>query len=110
MKHFSLRLQMGSFQKKLKSIRKDYPARERVYQIWPKICIFGNFGPNIGIFGPFDTMPDQKTMQIRCLGGFPLVGGCGARAISRKTLFALCISCKLVNVANYLIFGVIFLP
>ena len=42
-------------------------------------------GPNIGIFGLFDPMPDQKTMQIRCLGGFPLVGGCGARAISRKT-------------------------
>ena len=25
-------------------------------QIWPKICIFGHFGPNIGIFGPFRPM------------------------------------------------------
>ena len=27
--------------------------------IWPKICIYGHFGPNIGIFGPFGPMPDQ---------------------------------------------------
>ena len=24
-------------------------------QIWSKICIFGHFGPNIGIFGPLCT-------------------------------------------------------
>ena len=28
------------------------------------------FWPNIGIFGPFGPMPDQKTMQTRCLGVF----------------------------------------
>ena len=39
-------------------------------QIWPKRCIVGHFGPNIGIFGSFDTMNDQKTMQTKCLGGF----------------------------------------
>merc|ERR1711952_348719 len=33
-----------------------------------------HFGPNIGIFGPFDLMPDQKTMQTNCLGGFCYVG------------------------------------
>ena len=27
---------------------------------WSKICIFGHFGPNIGISGPFCPMPDQK--------------------------------------------------
>ena len=43
-------------------------------QIWSKICIFGHFGPNIGIFGPFRPMPDQKTMQTRCLGGFSVRG------------------------------------
>ena len=31
-----------------------------------------HFGPNIGIFGPFDLMPDQKTMRTSCLGGFLL--------------------------------------
>ena len=29
-------------------------------QIWPKT----------GIFGPFDIMPDQKTMGTSCLGGY----------------------------------------
>ena len=32
--------------------------------IWPNICIIG----------PFDPMPDQKTMRTSCLGGFPLCG------------------------------------
>ena len=27
---------------------------------------------NMGIFGPFDLMPDQKTMRTSCLGGFLL--------------------------------------
>ena len=94
---------------------------------WSKICMFGHFGPNIGIFCPFRPMPDQKPMRTRCLGGFSFmwvtkllispvkkgffaqkrpnlaqigisehcwliwcpvdgsVGGCGARAVSRKT-------------------------
>ena len=29
-------------------------------QIWPKICIFGHVGPNIGLSDPFGAMPDQK--------------------------------------------------
>ena len=33
-----------------------------------------NFWPNIGIFGPFGLMAGQKTMQTRCIGGFPLGG------------------------------------
>ena len=33
-------------------------------QIWPKICIFGYFGPNIGLSDPFDAMPDQKKNNI----------------------------------------------
>merc|ERR1712163_38404 len=31
-----------------------------------------HFGPNIGIFAPFDLEPDQKTMQTSCLDGFLL--------------------------------------
>ena len=42
----------------------------QIGQIWSKICIFGHFGPNIGFFGPFRPMPDQRAMQTRCLGGF----------------------------------------
>ena len=42
-------------------------------QIWSKICIFGHFGLDIGIFGPFRPMPDQKTMQTRCLGVFSVL-------------------------------------
>ena len=41
-------------------------------QIWSKICIFGHFGPNIGIFGPLDLMRDQKTMRTSCQSGFLL--------------------------------------
>ena len=101
-------------------------------QIWSKVCIFGHFGPNIGIFCPFRPMPDLKPMRTRCLDELSviwktklliswvkirifgsrttkfghklaflfilgqaltahlvpfgrLVGGCGARAVSRKT-------------------------
>ena len=32
----------------------------------------GHFGPNIGIFGPFGIVPNQKTLRTRCLGGFPV--------------------------------------
>ena len=28
-----------------------------------------HFWPNMGIFGPFGPMADQKTMRTRCLGG-----------------------------------------
>ena len=42
-------------------------------QIWSKICIFGHFGPNVGIFGPFRPVSYQKTMQTRCLSGFSVM-------------------------------------
>ena len=42
-------------------------------KIWPKICIFGHFGPNISICGPFGHEPKQKTMRTRCLGGFSVI-------------------------------------
>ena len=32
------------------------------------------FWPNIGPFGPFGSITDQKTMRTRCLDGFPLRG------------------------------------
>ena len=38
----------------------------------PNLAKNWHFGPNIGIFGPFDLMPDQKTMQTSCLCGFLL--------------------------------------
>ena len=31
------------------------------------------FGPNIGFFGPFGPMPDQKPRQTRCLGGLSVM-------------------------------------
>ena len=40
--------------------------------IQPALAQNWHFGPNIGIFGPFDLRPDQKTMQTSCLGGFLL--------------------------------------
>ena len=38
----------------------------------PNLAQNWHFGPNIGIFGPFDLMPDQKTMGTSCLSGFLL--------------------------------------
>merc|ERR1712115_747256 len=38
----------------------------------PNLAKNWQFWPNIGIFGPFDLMPDQKTMRTSCLGGFLL--------------------------------------
>ena len=38
----------------------------------PNLAQNWHFGPNIGIFGPFDLMPDQKTMRTSCLDGFLL--------------------------------------
>merc|ERR1711952_93184 len=38
----------------------------------PNLAQNWHFGPNIGIFGPFDLMRDQKTMRTSCLGGFLL--------------------------------------
>ena len=36
-------------------------------QILPKNW---HFWPNMGVFGPFDPMPDQKRMRTRCVGLF----------------------------------------
>ena len=38
----------------------------------PNLAQNWHFGPNIGIFAPFDLKPDQKTMQTSCLDGFLL--------------------------------------
>ena len=42
------------------------PKRPNLAQNW-------HFGPNMGIFGPFDLMPDQKIMRISCLGVFSIM-------------------------------------
>ena len=39
----------------------------------PNLAQNWHFGPNIGIFGPFDLMPEQKTMRTSCLGGFSIM-------------------------------------
>merc|ERR1712173_327105 len=38
----------------------------------PNLAQNWHFGPNIGIFGPLDIMPDQKTMRTSCQSGFLL--------------------------------------
>ena len=38
----------------------------------PNLAQNWHFGPNIGIFGPLDLRPDQKTMRTSCLDGFLL--------------------------------------
>ena len=35
----------------------------KIGQIWPKICIFGHFGPNIGFSDQFGAMPEQKKVN-----------------------------------------------
>ena len=35
-----------------------------------EIGLFSHFWPNISLSGPVGAMPDQKTMQTSCLGGF----------------------------------------
>ena len=48
-------------------VKKGFFAQKR-----PNLAQNGHFGPNIGIFGPFDLMRDQKTMQTSSLCGFLL--------------------------------------
>ena len=36
----------------------------------PNVAQNWHFRQNMGIFGPFDIMPDQKIMPTSCLGGF----------------------------------------
>ena len=38
----------------------------------PNLAQSWHFGPNIGIFGPLDLRPDQKTMRRSCQSGFLL--------------------------------------
>merc|ERR1711867_16703 len=38
----------------------------------PNLAQNWHFGPNIGIFGPLDLRPDQKTMRTSCRSGFLL--------------------------------------
>merc|ERR1712116_11980 len=38
----------------------------------PNLAQNWHLGPNIGIFGPLDLMPDQKTMRTSCRSGFLL--------------------------------------
>ena len=67
-------------------LKRNFPPREgtKIFTPCPQKIGFGaqkrpnlaqnwHFGPNIGIFGPFDLMPDQKTMQTSCLGGFSIM-------------------------------------
>ena len=49
------------------------PKNVSLVQKRPNLAKNSHFWPNIGIFGLFDPMPDQKTMQTRCLGGFSVV-------------------------------------
>ena len=51
----------------------------------PNLAQNWHFGPNIGIFGPFDLMPDQKTMRKSCLGGFLLLTPIKIRIFGPKT-------------------------
>ena len=43
-------------------IRDRFLAQKR-----PNLAKNWHFGPNIGIFGPFDLMPDQETMRKSCV-------------------------------------------
>ena len=45
---------------KLGYLAQNRPNLAKIYHFWL----------NIGIFGPFRPMPNQETMQTRCLGGF----------------------------------------
>ena len=49
------------------SKKKGFFAQKR-----PNLAQNWQFGPNTGIFGPFNLMPDQKTMRTSCLGCFLL--------------------------------------
>ena len=51
----------------LHTLKKWILARKR-----PNLAQTWHFWLNIVIFGPFDLMPDQKTMWTSCLGGFLL--------------------------------------
>ena len=63
----------------LHTLKKWILARKR-----PNLAQTWHFWPSIGIFGPFDPMPDQKTMQTRCLGVFLCYVGTKTFAFSCK--------------------------
>jgi len=50
----------------------------------PNLAQNWHFWPNVGIFGPFDPMPDQKTMRTCCVGGFSVTWMKKTFATSRK--------------------------
>ena len=56
---------------------KTFASSCKIRSFGPKrpnlVRIFGHFGLNIGIFGPFRPMPDQKTMRTRCPGVFSVM-------------------------------------
>ena len=39
----------------------------------PNLAQNWHFWPIMGLFGPFDLMPDQKTIETSCLGGFSVM-------------------------------------
>ena len=52
------------------------PPKKFLAQIRPNLAPnmhFCHFGPTIGIFGPFDPLPNQQTMRIRCPCGFSVM-------------------------------------
>ena len=58
----------------VKWVLKHLLSQVRIRILCPKKTKFGPklafFWPNIGIFGPFGPIADQKMMQTRCLGSF----------------------------------------
>ena len=52
---------------------RNFCSREknRIFgQIWPKICILGHYGPNIGLSHPFCPLPDQINNANKVLQWF----------------------------------------
>ena len=82
-----------------------FPTRgyQNFYSLPPKIGFWAqkrpnlaqnwHFGPNIGIFGPFDLMPEEKNIRTSCLGG------CDAGCISHHTYLLY------INSSNLSLFG-----
>ena len=58
--HFSPNITVTHFHKKI-----GFLAHK-----WPNLALNWLFWPNIGIFGPFDSITNQKTMRTWCLCGF----------------------------------------
>ena len=48
-------------------------AWDEMGQKRPNLAKNWHFWPNMGIFGPFNPMPDLKTNRTSCLGGFSVM-------------------------------------